>query len=277
MRTIERTETGLGAGALVGDRYRLRSRFGRGSGGTVWRAWDEQLGRTVAVKEIPRELARYPGASLAEARLAARMNHRAVATLYDFIEHDDVDWIIMEALTGRTLAATVHRHGTIGPDEGWYIAERVLDALRAVHAAGLVHGDVKPANVQLCDDGRVVLLDFGLAGPPRRTGGSARHLIAGSLPYIAPEILQAGAYSPGSDLFALGMTLYVAVTGRRPQVDLAAGRHLMPEPPPVRDAWGAVLDGLLDPDPGTRLDAATLARACRQARLANSAARWWNR
>lgn len=251
---------------LVGGRYRLGSHLGRGTSGTVWLAQDEELGRPVAVKEVPRELAMHPGAGRAEARSAARVDHRSVVTVHDFVaeESNGVDWIVMEALSGQTLATVIRRHGPIDTDEAWYVAWHLLDALGAVHGAGLTHGDVKPGNVQLCSDGRVVLLDFGLADLPRQTGGSDSSLVAGSLPYIAPEILLSGDYSPRSDLYALGMTLYVAMTGRTPSIDIYDRRYAVPEMPAAFGPLGDVLNGLLDPDPRTRLSAAAVARACRQ-------------
>ena len=280
MSTIERTEPDADTGpmpsaghyrftsprTLVGGRYRLGSHLGRGASGTVWLARDEKLGRPVAVKELPRELAMHPGAGRAEARSAACVDHRSVVTVHDFVaeEGNGVDWIVMEALSGQTLATAIRRHGPIDTDEAWYVAGHLLDALCAVHAAGLTHGDVKPGNVQLCSDGRVVLLDFGLADMPRRTGGSDRNLVAGSLPYMAPEILHSGDYSLKSDLYALGMTLFVAVTGRTPSIDIYDRRYAVPEMPAGCGALGDVMTGLLDPDPRTRISAAAVARACRR-------------
>lgn len=255
------------ARTLVAGRYRLGACLGRGASGTVWLAEDEELERPVAVKEVPRELARFPGATRAEARAAARVDHPAVVTVHDFVaqEGDDVDWIVMEALSGQSLASVLRRYGPLGADEVWYIAELLLGALGAVHAAGLVHGDVKPGNVQLCDDGRVVLLDFGLADTPRRTGGAAHFPIAGSVPYIAPEIVRSGSYSPRSDLYALGMTLYVAVAGAAPVVDLVEPTRTPVDVPAGYGPLGDVLRGLLDPEPATRLSAAAVLRARRLA------------
>ncbi|SHN47178.1 serine/threonine-protein kinase [Cryptosporangium aurantiacum] len=264
MITIDQRATA--SRTLVGGRYRLDSRLGSGASGTVWLAQDEELGRTVAVKEIPRELAPYPGAGRLEARAAARIDHRAVVAVYDFVaqDSDGVDWIVMEALSGRTLASVLYQYGPVSGDEARYLAEHLLDALGAVHGAGLIHGDVKPGNVQLCDDGRVVLLDFGLATVPRRTAGATDGPVAGSLPYIAPEILRSGVYSPQSDLYALGMTLYVALTGEAPDIDLTADQYRVPEIPPHAAAFAGVLRGLLDPDPDTRFDADALDRALRR-------------
>jgi serine/threonine protein kinase len=115
-----------------------------------------------------------PGAGRAEARSAARVDHRSVVTVHDFLaeEGDGVDWIIMEALSGATLATVIRRHGPIGTDEAWYVAWHLLEALGAVHDAGLTHGDVKPGNVQLCSDGRVVHpgLRAGWSVPADRRG-----------------------------------------------------------------------------------------------------------
>jgi serine/threonine protein kinase len=247
---------GRASDGLVAGRYRLGRRLGHGATGQVWRAFDEELGRTVAVKEVARSLAPYPDAGRLEARAAARVTHCGVVTVHDFIaqDADDTDWIVMEALSGQSLAAVLGREGPISVEEARYIGRHVLGALRAVHDAGLVHGDIKPSNVQLCDDGRVVLLDFGLASAARRDSAAADGVVAGSLPYIAPEIYREGWYSPASDLYALGMTLCVALTGTAP------GDEAMPELPRAARALAPVVTGLLDPDPRQRLSAAAAER-----------------
>jgi len=232
---------------LVGGRYRLGPQLGAGANGRVWLARDEKLLRFVAAKEVPRATAPAPGASRREAAAAARASHRNVVRIHDFVADDagDRDWIIMEALSGDSLATVLRRHGRIHADETRYVAEHLRAALRAVHAAGLVHGDVKPANVHLCDDGRVVLTDFGLTAPSRRTGGAFTGPIAGSLPYLAPEILLDGVYSPASDLYALGVTLFTAATGRLPAGNRA---QILLLPPDLRQ----MIERLLSHDPARR-------------------------
>jgi len=208
---------------LLAGRYRLRTVIGRGGMGVVWRARDELLNRDVAVKEIvwpaqltadEREVARQR--AVREARLAARLRHPNVVGVYDIVEEDDQPSIVMELVPFRSLRDAVLDAGPRSPAEAARIGLSVLAALRAVHDAGVVHRDVKPANILLGPKGRVVLTDFGMAkaadSPTLTTSG----VLLGSPSYLAPERARGGPAGAAADLWALGASLYAAVEGHPP-------------------------------------------------------------
>ncbi|MGV9937913.1 serine/threonine-protein kinase [Streptomyces sp. NPDC003401] len=210
-------------GLLVAGRYRLVDAIGSGGMGRVWRAHDDLLHRSVALKELtaalyvsesdrPVLLAR----TRAEARAAARINHSAVVTVHDVLEHDGRPWIVMELVEGRSLADAVKADGRVEPTEAARIGLWVLRALRAAHTAGVLHRDVKPGNVLLSDDGRVLLTDFGIAQIEGDTTITRTGEVVGSVDFLAPERVRGHDPGPSSDLWALGATLYTAVEGRSP-------------------------------------------------------------
>lgn len=201
MRTL--TMESVGSGCLVAGRYRLKTLLGRGGMGRVWLADDEHLQRRVALKHVRAN-------ALSEARAVARVDHHNVVKVYDAGDH----WIVMEPLSGRALAEGLKADGPLPIAEVRRIALQLVDALRAVHRAGLVHSDVKPSNVQLCDDGRVVLMDFGIAAVIDDQRSSED--LAGSPAYMSPEQARGDAVGPASDLFSLGATLFAAVEGKSP-------------------------------------------------------------
>jgi serine/threonine protein kinase len=216
---VQSTPTVVGPGCLVAGRYRLRALLGRGGMGRVWLAEDELLRRRVALKQVilPGHASEHVRASaLAEARAAARLDHRNVVKAHDVVEDYGDQWIVMELLSGRTLADALAADGPLPTAEVRRIALELIDALRAVHRAGLVHSDVKPANVQVCDDGRVVLMDFGIAGAIDDQETLSSEAMAGSPAYMSPERARGDAVGPASDLFSLGATLFAAVEGRSP-------------------------------------------------------------
>lgn len=251
---------------LLAGRYRLLGRLGSGGMGVVWRAFDEVLGREVAVKEVraPEHLreadVRVLHARLVqEARAAARISHPYVITVHDVVEEHGRPWIVMELVRGRSLADVLETDGLLSPKEAARVGSAVLLALRSAHAAGVLHRDVKPANVLLQDDGRVVLTDFGIAlvegtGTLTRTGD-----VIGSPDYLAPE--RALGKHPGtpSDLWSLGATLYAAVEGMSPfrrasaLGTLQAVVHEDPPPPRRAGPLAPLLLGLLRKDPHTRM------------------------
>jgi len=259
-------------GRTVGGRYRLRSQLGRGGMGTVWLADDELLGRPVAIKQVTFEVGRTARArALDEARAGASVNSPGTVRILDLVRDGEQPWIVMEALSGRTLAATVKRDGPLPVERVRQIGLRLLDALEAVHRAGIVHRDVKPANIQLGADGRVVLIDFGIAWSPTATaeelddgfegGGPAWESSAvfeGSPAFVSPEQLHGAPPEPESDLFSLGATLFAAVEGRSPfdRGDLFATVLAVTEatPTPFRNAGplAPVITGLLEADPARR-------------------------
>ncbi|WP_253236599.1 serine/threonine-protein kinase [Paractinoplanes aksuensis] len=240
-------------GRLVAGRYRLGPLLGRGGMGSVWLADDELLGRPVAVKRADE-----PGRALEEARAAASVDHPGTVRVLDLVADGDEHWIVMEALSGRTLADVLREDGPRPVEQVRRIGLSLLDALVAVHRAGIVHRDVKPGNVQLCADGRVVLIDFGIAWSPASGPGAPAEGFEGSPAYVSPEQMYGAPPEPASDLFTLGATLYAAVEGRSPfdRGDLFATMLAVTEadPAPFRLAGPLrpVIEGLLAADPARR-------------------------
>ncbi|MFF4210576.1 serine/threonine-protein kinase [Streptomyces sp. NPDC001796] len=258
-------------GLLLAGRYRLVDSIGSGGMGRVWRAHDEVLHRAVAIKELTAALyvtesdrAVLLARTHAEARAAARINHSAVVTVHDVLEHDNRPWIVMELVEGGSLADAVKEHGRVEPTEAARIGLWVLRALRAAHSAGVLHRDVKPGNVLLAADGRVLLTDFGIAQVEGDTTITRTGEIVGSVDYLAPERVRGHDPGPASDLWALGATLYTAVEGRSPfrrtspLTTMQAVVDEEPEPPRSAGALEAVISGLLRKDPAERPDASQL-------------------
>ncbi|MDN3358071.1 serine/threonine-protein kinase [Actinomadura sp. DC4] len=246
---------------LLAGRYRLAEPLGRGGMGTVWRAHDEALGRTVAVKELslprgvaPDHRARLCERAIREARVSSRLRHASIIRVHDVIAEDDRPWIVMELLAGRALDEA----GPLPPARAAAIGLTVLEALGAAHAQGVLHRDVKPGNVFLCDDGRVVLADFGIASLAGDVSLTVAGGLVGSPGYIAPERLRDEPAGPPSDLWSLGATLYTAVEGRSPferrTVAGVLGAVLTEEPRPPERAGplAPVLLALLEKNPARR-------------------------
>jgi hypothetical protein len=265
-----------GPGHLLAGRYRLRALLGQGGMGIVWRAYDDLLGRDVAVKEVlwPPELTASEQQvqfrrTVREARAAARLNHPAAVTVFDVVEEDGRPWIVMEFVRSRSLAQAVEEDGPLPPPEVARIGLQVLAALTAAHAAGILHRDVKPGNVLLAEDGRVVLTDFGIAALHGDATLTASGAVIGSAAYIAPERARGGSAEPASDLWSLGVTLYAAVEGRTPHQRHGAVPTLLavateePDPPQRAGPLAPVLEGLLRRDPASRLTAADAGRLLR--------------
>jgi len=191
--------------------------------GTVWRATDTVLRRDVAVKEVvlPPGLAAVDRDSmyqrtLREARAAAALSHPAVVQVYDVVTEGGRPWIVMELLQSRSLAEMIVEDGPLAPRAVAKIGIALLGALEVAHAAGVLHRDVKPANVLICTDGRCVLTDFGVARLPTESKLTTPGMVLGSPHFISPERAVGGAFGPPSDLFSLGVTLYTAVEGGPP-------------------------------------------------------------
>ncbi|HEX6969931.1 MAG TPA: serine/threonine-protein kinase [Micromonosporaceae bacterium] len=254
-------------GTTIGGRYTLRTAVGHGGMGTVWRATDNLLGREVAVKEVvlPPGLAASDRnamyeRTLREARAAAALQHPAVVQVYDVITEDDRPWIVMELLQSRSLADIVLEDGPLAPRAVAKIGIALLGALEVAHAAGVLHRDVKPANVLVCSDGRCVLTDFGVARMPSDVQLTTPGMVLGSPHFISPERAMGREFGPPSDLFSLGVTLYTAVEGRPPfdkGDPIETMRAVVEEPPAPPTRAGALRDvlfGLLEKDPARRLD-----------------------
>ncbi|MFD0071934.1 serine/threonine-protein kinase [Streptomyces sp. NPDC127166] len=254
-----------GSGLLLAGRYRLGESIGRGGMGKVWRAHDEVLHRVVAVKELTagRFVAEADRLVLhartqKEARAAARITHPGVVTVHDVLEHDNRPWIVMQYVDGPSLADAAKEAGTIEPREAARIGLHVVGALRAAHAAGVLHRDVKPGNVLLARDGRVLITDFGIAAIEGDSTITRTGEIVGSIDYLAPERVQGGDPGPASDLWSLGATLYTAVEGTSPfrrTSPISTMQAVVTEEPPHPQKAGplaSVIVALLRKDPAQR-------------------------
>ncbi|MFI6793776.1 serine/threonine-protein kinase [Nonomuraea sp. NPDC050383] len=251
---------------LLAGRYRLLSQLGQGGMGTVWRAMDELLRQEVAIKEVrlPPDLdeasrAELTERTLREARAAATLrSHASIVTVHDVVLDGGRPWIVMELVRGRSLDRAVRDDGPLPPHQVAAIGLRMIDALTAAHTSGILHRDVKPANVMLTDDGRVLLTDFGIATIVGDNGLTQTGMLTGSPGYIAPERLRGEAEGPLADLWSLGATLFAAVEGSppfaRPNQAAALAAVLMQEPAPFRLAGplAPVLSAILEKDPARR-------------------------
>ncbi|WP_243706509.1 serine/threonine-protein kinase, partial [Micromonospora sp. KC721] len=192
--------------------------------GRVWRALDEVLHREVAVKEVlpPNWLSEPEGdelrrRTLREARTAARLRHPNVVRVYDVVPVDGDPWIVMEYVPSRTLQDVLNDEGPLDPARAAGVGRALLAALRAAHAANVLHRDVKPQNVLVTRDGQIMLTDFGLATFEGEDGILTRPgMVLGSPQFVAPERAAEGVSSVETDLWSLGATLYAAVEGRPP-------------------------------------------------------------
>ncbi|WP_051095329.1 serine/threonine-protein kinase [Streptomyces sp. LaPpAH-108] len=257
-----------GRDRLIAGRYRLLSPLGQGGMGTVWRARDEVLHRDVAVKEV-RAPAGLPASDVErmyarlerEAWAAARISHRNVVTVYDVAMEGGRPWIVMELVRGRSLADALEAEGPLPPDRVARIGAEVLAALRAAHIAGVLHRDVKPANVLLAEDGRVVLTDFGIATLEGSSAITMTGEVIGSPEFLPPERALGRTPGPESDLWSLGVLLYAAVEGGSPfrrDTPLNTLRSVVEDelPEPRRAGpLAPVIEGLLRKDPADRLPA----------------------
>ncbi|GHE01891.1 serine/threonine-protein kinase [Streptomyces alanosinicus] len=250
---------------VIAGRYRLLSPLGEGGMGIVWRARDEVLHREVAVKEV-RAPAGLPASEVErmyarlerEAWAAARISHRNVVTVYDVALEDGRPWIVMELVRGLSLADRLEAEGPLSPQRAAHLGAEVLSALRAAHAVGVLHRDVKPANVLLAHDGRVVLTDFGIASVEGSTTLTMTGEVVGSPEFLAPERALGRTPGPGSDLWSLGVLLYAAVEGVSPfryDTPLSTLRAVVDEelPQPRRAGpLAPVIAALLRKDPAAR-------------------------
>ena len=204
---------------MIAGRYTLDREIGRGGMGAVWLARDEVLGRDVAIKRIGAA----PGGTSPdleraerEARLAARLNHPHVVAVFDLVTEESEQWLVMEYVSGVTLAELVRRDGALTPDEASPLLGQAADALAAAHSAGIVHRDVKPSNMLVTSDGQVKLSDFGIARAEADASLTQTGLVTGSPAYLAPEVASGEQATAASDVWSLGATLYHALDGRPP-------------------------------------------------------------
>jgi eukaryotic-like serine/threonine-protein kinase len=256
-----------GALPALGGRYRLVERIARGGMGEVWRGFDEVLGRPVAVKVLRPEYAdeqvfleRFRN----EARNTAALVHTGIAAVYDFgqatLSRTTVPFIVMELVPGRPLSQIIERDGALDRDRALDLTAQAARGLHAAHEGGVVHRDVKPANLLVTPTWTVKITDFGIARagdalPLTRTG-----TVMGTAHYLAPELVNGrGVASASSDVYALGVVLYECLAGRRPFIGenplSVAMEHLNSTPPPIpglHPSIQAVVDGALAKEPADR-------------------------
>ncbi|MFF1694354.1 serine/threonine-protein kinase [Streptomyces sp. NPDC058257] len=252
---------------LLSGRYRLGEVLGRGGMGTVWRAKDETLGRTVAVKELrfpssidEEEKRRLITRTLREAKAIARIRNTSAVTVYDVVDEDDRPWIVMELVEGKSLAEALREDGLLTPRRAAEVGLAVLDVLRSAHREGILHRDVKPSNVLIAEDGRVVLTDFGIAQVEGDPSITSTGMLVGAPSYISPERARGHKPGPAADLWSLGGLLYAAVEGVPPYdkgsaiATLTAVMTEDVEQPTNAGPLEKVIYGLLAKDPEQRLD-----------------------
>ncbi|MFJ5307264.1 serine/threonine-protein kinase [Streptomyces sp. NPDC088350] len=267
-------------GRRIAGRYTLTEQIGRGGMGTVWRADDDVLGRQVAVKRLHArpelsadELATLYERTRREARSAARIAHPNVIVVHDVVDDDGRPCIVMEYVPGPTLAELLKDGRTLPHEEAARIGLDMVAALRAAHAAGVLHRDVKPGNVLLGTGDRIVLTDFGIAMTDGASTLTRTGEIVGSIHYMAPERIRGLTPGTASDLWALGATLHQAVEGRPPfrratAMETAYAIAVDPlEPMKQAGPLGPLIEALLIKEPGERPTAAQAERALQAA--------WW--
>jgi eukaryotic-like serine/threonine-protein kinase len=258
---------------VVGGRYALGTELGRGGMGVVWLATDQVLQREVALKEISypihltdTERAVLRERTLREARAAARLDHPCVVTIHDVVEEDGRPWLVMEHVHSRSLQRLIEETGPLSPVEVARIGLDVLAALEVAHAAGVVHRDVKPANV-LLDHGQAKLADFGIATSIDHIATTADGTVVGTAAYLAPEQARGEQVGPAADVYALGLVLLEAMTGRREyagsQVESALARLQRPPAVPVGIPadFAALLRAMTRDEPADRPTAEQVAAA----------------
>jgi serine/threonine protein kinase len=257
------------AGRVIGGRYECVELIGRGGMGEVWRARDTLLQRDVAVKRLVYGEGSGDdvtiGRSMREARLAARLNHPNAVAIYDVVVDEGLPCLVMELVNGKSLKESIAEKGRLDPIAAARIGRQVAAALGVAHRAGIVHRDVKPANVLIATDGTAKLTDFGIARDEGDAGLTSTGTFIGTPNFLGPEIALGGNHSPASDVWALGALLYAAVEGEPP---FAAGGNALailnriattdaPRPPhggPLSD----VIVETMRRDPGTRPPAAAV-------------------
>jgi hypothetical protein len=263
------------AAALVPDRYDVLSTLGQGAMGVVYRARDRELDRVVAIKTLQRHEGEAAARLTREAMAAARLSHPGIVTVYDVGRHVGTPYVVMECFGGRTLTELLER-GPLAAERAVQVGVQVCRALAYAHAQGVVHRDVKSSNIMVDAAWHVKLTDFGVARIADRPANDAGMLI-GTPAYMAPEQIRGGAGDPRSDLYAVGVVLYEALTGERPFPGDDVARvlddvvHVDPVPPRERNfavspALDAVVRRAMSKEAGDRYpDAASLAEALSQA------------
>ncbi|MEV5766582.1 serine/threonine-protein kinase, partial [Micromonospora sp. NPDC052213] len=278
----------LTQGVVLSERYRLGERVATGGMGAVWRCTDIMLEREVAVKVLLPALTADPEFTArfrAEARMLAALRHPGVVAVHDvgrstLADGSQADYLVMEYVDGQPLSSWLRRAGRLDPASTMSVVAQAADALHTAHLAGIVHRDVKPGNLLVKSDGRVVLVDFGIARSGTTAGITAANVMLGTASYMSPEQAANQPVSPATDIYALGAVAYVCLAGQPPfdgdnplQVAL---RHVQEEPPPLPPGTPppvvALVERAMAKRPGDRYpDAAALADAAAEARDATLA------
>ena len=255
---------------MIGGRYSLGREIGRGGMGAVYLGRDEVLHRQVALKKIGMA----PGGSSPdllraerEARIAASLNHPHIVGVFDLVDDENHQWLVMEYFAGSTLGDLVRNVGPLDVEALAPIAAQVAEGLAAAHEAGIVHRDVKPSNILVREDGQVKISDFGIARAQADASLTQTGLVTGSPAYLAPEIASGQAATPAADAWSFGATLFHALAGHPPydigDNVLGALYRIVNEPPPRLDSAGAMaplLEATMTRDPADRWSMAEVLR-----------------
>jgi serine/threonine-protein kinase len=266
------------AGQIYGNRYRLVDRIAIGGMGEVWRAHDEVILRDVAIKILKPEFMGDPGfleRFRVEARHAARVDHVGIADVYDYGEGSGSAYLVMELVSGDSLARIIEKRIRLTSVEVLSIMEQTARALHAAHEDGLVHRDVKPGNLLITPGGKVKITDFGIARVADQVALTATGQVMGTVQYLAPEQATGKQATPSTDIYSLGIVAYEALTGRRPftgESQMVIAMAQINDKPPamgqdidqrVQDLVLACLAKKPNQRPGSALDLSNRARALR--------------
>ncbi|MEV4621648.1 protein kinase [Asanoa sp. NPDC049573] len=267
----------ISPGVMLGGRYRLDERIAGGGMGDVWRATDEVLGRTVAVKILLPALLEEPGFAArfrGEARTMATINHPGVVDVYDYGSDQQIAFLVMEYVEGDALSRTLGRVGRLTPARTMALVAQAADALQAAHEKGIVHRDVKPGNLLVRPNGTLVLTDFGIARSAIVGQLTAAGSVLGTASYISPEQAAGAIATPSSDVYALGVVAYQCLSGRRPfegdnPLEIAM-KHVRDTPRPlpgdIPPAIRSIVERAMAKDPAARWPtAAAFSAVARQA------------
>ncbi|HVC13880.1 MAG TPA: protein kinase [Acidimicrobiales bacterium] len=270
---------------VLGTRYRLDQRIAAGGMGDVWAARDELLGRRVALKLLHPNLAADEGFRRrfrAEAKAAARLSHPGVVAVYDYGEDPDAPYLAMELVDGEPLSSLLRRRGRLGTTETMSLVAQTAEALAAAHAEGLVHRDVKPANLLLRPDGRVKVTDFGIVRAADTSTITRDGAVFGTVAYMSPEQVRGERATAASDLYSLGVVAYECLSGTRPyhggeSIAVALAHLHDPVPPLPADVGVGVRQlvlRMLHKDPSARPATAAVVAATARRLAADGDATW---